>query len=56
MTLKDTGHSDDAWAFPRLANNSRVVQSLRCVGDTAGDAAGTRTGCSAVLHDLTITF
>lgn len=25
-------------------------------GDTAGNEAGTKTGCSAVLHDLTITF
>lgn len=53
---KDTGHSDDVFGFPQLPGNTRIVQTLTCVGDTAGDEAGTRTGCSAVLHDLTITF
>ncbi|RKG81619.1 hypothetical protein D7W79_04865 [Corallococcus exercitus] len=53
---KDTGHSLDAFGFQQVPDNTRIVQSLTCVGDTAGDEAGTRTGCSAVLHDLTITF
>ncbi|RKH00794.1 hypothetical protein D7V97_29850 [Corallococcus sp. CA053C] len=52
----DTGHSLDAWAFPQVPGNTRVVQNLTCVGDTSGDEAGTRTGCQAILHDLTITF
>ncbi|RKG77838.1 hypothetical protein [Corallococcus terminator] len=52
----DTGHSNDAWAFPQLPGNTRIVQTLTCVGDTSGNEAGTRTGCEAVLHDLTITF
>ncbi|MCY1033344.1 hypothetical protein OV207_17960 [Corallococcus sp. BB11-1] len=52
----DMGHSLDAWFFPQLTSNTRIVQNLTCVGDTSGDEAGSRTGCSAVLHDLTITF
>ncbi|NOK16691.1 hypothetical protein [Corallococcus carmarthensis] len=52
----DTGHSQDAWGFPQLPSNTRIVQTLTCVGDTSGDEAGTKTGCSAILHDLTLTF
>ncbi|GMU01314.1 hypothetical protein KH5H1_54340 [Corallococcus caeni] len=52
----DTGHSLDAWSFPQVLGNTRMVQNITCVGDTSGDEAGTKTGCSAVLHDLTITF
>jgi hypothetical protein len=33
-----------------------MVQNITCVGDTSGNEAGTKTGCSAILHDLTITF
>ncbi|RKH72532.1 hypothetical protein [Corallococcus aberystwythensis] len=55
-TYTDTGHSLDAWGFPQLASNTRIVQNITCVGDTSGNEAGTKTGCSAVLHDLTITF
>ncbi|RKI05294.1 hypothetical protein [Corallococcus sp. AB038B] len=53
---KDTGHSQDAFGFPQVPGNTRIVQNLTCVGDTSGDEAGTKTGCSAILHDLTITF
>ncbi|RKH19836.1 hypothetical protein D7Y13_32435 [Corallococcus praedator] len=52
----DTGHSNDVWGFPQLPGNTRIVQTLTCVGDTSGNEAGTRTGCEAVLHDLTLTF
>ncbi|MGE6757806.1 hypothetical protein ACQKGO_07355 [Corallococcus interemptor] len=52
----DTGHSLDAWSFPQLTNNTRMVQNITCVGDTSGNEAGTKTGCSAVLHDLVISY
>ncbi|RKG80781.1 hypothetical protein D7W79_06985 [Corallococcus exercitus] len=52
----DTGHSLDAWSFPQVPGNTRMVQNITCVGDTSGNEAGTKTGCSAILHDLTITF
>ncbi|NPC68349.1 hypothetical protein D7Y27_11140 [Corallococcus sp. AB004] len=52
----DTGHALDAFQFPQVPGNTRIVQSLTCVGDTAGNEAGSRTGCEAILHDLTITF
>ena len=52
----DTGHAADVFGFPQLPANTRIVQSINCVGDTSGNEAGTATGCSAVLHDLTITF
>ncbi|MHA7628901.1 hypothetical protein [Corallococcus sp. M7] len=52
----DYGHAQDVYGFPQLSSNTRIVQNITCVGDTSGDEAGTKTGCSAVLHDLTITF
>jgi hypothetical protein len=52
----DTGHSLDSFYFEQVGSNSRIVKYLSCVGDTAGDEAGTKTGCSAVLHSLTISF
>ncbi|MBN8228410.1 hypothetical protein JYK02_12945 [Corallococcus macrosporus] len=56
FTYTDSGHYQDAYGFPQLSSNTRMVQNITCVGDTSGDEAGTKTGCSAVLHDLTITF
>ncbi|MBN9687460.1 MULTISPECIES: hypothetical protein [unclassified Corallococcus] len=56
FSYRDYGHSQDAFYIPQLTSNTRIVQNITCVGDTAGDEAGTKTGCSAVLHDLTITF
>ncbi|CAM3965702.1 hypothetical protein [Corallococcus exiguus] len=56
FSYTDTGHAVDVFGFPQLPSNTRIVQSITCVGDTSGDEAGTKTGCSAVLHDLTINF
>jgi hypothetical protein len=56
FSYTDPGHSPDAFYFEQDAANSRIVKTLHCVGDTSGNEAGVKTGCSAVLHTLTLTF
>lgn len=56
FSYTDTGHAIDAWQFPQTIPASRLVWQLSCVGDTDGDEAGSKTGCSAILHDMTITY
>jgi len=52
----DTGHGLNGYQFPQTIPASRLVWQLSCVGDTDGNEAGSRTGCSAILHDMTITY
>ncbi|MBN9687078.1 MULTISPECIES: hypothetical protein [unclassified Corallococcus] len=52
---------NEPWIAMRIGGsevpgNTRIVRSLIRVGDTAGDDAGSRTGCEAVLHDLPRSF
>ena len=52
----DTGHGLNGYQFPQLIPASRLVWQLSCVGDTDGKEAGSRTGCSAILHDMVVTY
>ncbi|MFY0562352.1 hypothetical protein ACN28E_00805 [Archangium lansingense] len=56
FSYRDYGHALDTFQFPQTPTPSRLVWQLSCVGDTDGKEAGTRTGCEAILHDLTITY
>jgi hypothetical protein len=49
---RDTDHARDVFDF---AEGSSLVKTLTCVGDTMGREAGSRTGCSAELHPITVT-
>ncbi|QRN94933.1 hypothetical protein JRI60_38400 [Archangium violaceum] len=53
---RDYGHATDTFQFPQTIPASRLVWQLSCVGDTDDKEAGSRTGCSAILHDMTITY
>jgi hypothetical protein len=46
----DTNHSDDAFLF----DPPNPVKSLRFVGDTAGDEAGTRTGVFITFREMRV--
>ena len=50
---RDTDHARDVFDFPEGAS---LVKTLTCVGDTMGREAGSRTGCSAELHPITVTL
>lgn len=50
---RDTDHARDVFDFPE---GSSLVKTLTCVGDTIGREAGTKTGCSAELHPITLTL
>ncbi|OJT16834.1 hypothetical protein BO221_47895 [Archangium sp. Cb G35] len=52
----DTGHGLNGYQFPQLIPATRLVWQLSCVGDTDGKEAGSRTGCSAILHDLRVRY
>ncbi|KFA89173.1 hypothetical protein [Archangium violaceum] len=52
----DTGHGINGYGFPQLIPATRLVWMLSCVGDTDGKEAGSKTGCSAILHDLTVRY
>jgi hypothetical protein len=50
---RDTDHARDIFDFPEGAS---LVKTLTCVGDTMGREAGTKTGCSAELHPITLSL
>jgi subtilisin family serine protease len=51
-SYKDTDHGDDFFAY---AGNNPVL-SLRFIGDTSGDEAGTKTGVHIGLRELDLKF
>jgi hypothetical protein len=50
---RDTDHARDVFEFPE---GDSLVKKLTCIGDTMGREAGTKTGCSAELHPITVTL
>jgi hypothetical protein len=48
----DTDHGDDFFAY----SGNNPVLSLRFIGDTSGDEAGTKTGVHITLRELDLKF
>ncbi|MBM7116466.1 hypothetical protein [Archangium primigenium] len=54
--FRNYGHATKTYQFPQLNPASRLVWQISCVADTDGNEAGSKTGCSSILHEMTLTF